>query len=67
MFVGTWGTHGCLGWDVPEWRWDQRWHLWAASARRGAPQGASSCPSDPQVECNSKLDPTNTTFLKVGG
>lgn len=35
MFVGTWGTHGCLGWDVPEWRWDQRWHLWAASARRG--------------------------------
>jgi len=29
--------------------------------------GHSYHPSRLQVECNSKLDPTNTTFLKVGG
>ncbi|KGL79165.1 Protein NDRG4, partial [Tinamus guttatus] len=31
-----------------------------------AEEGEGS-PSHPQVECNSKLDPTNTTFLKVSG
>lgn len=33
---------------------------------QGTP-GCSYHPSHPQVECNSKLDPTNTTFLKVSG
>lgn len=33
---------------------------------QGTP-GCSYRPSNPQVECNSKLDPTNTTFLKVSG
>lgn len=31
---------------------------------QGTP-GCSYRPSHPQVDCNSKLDPTNTTFLKV--
>lgn len=33
---------------------------------QGTP-GCSYRPSHPQVDCNSKLDPTNTTFLKVSG
>lgn len=68
MTVGThacrhMGTRGCLASMVL----GPKVVPVAASARHEAPQGARSCPSHLQVECNSKLDPTNTTFLKVSG